>query len=65
MTSQLTNQQADKRIQFIYPKEEKESNLFMIECIKNGQREIKIEKPLFVHNNDGTYRDEIKKIFRI
>ena len=54
-----------KRIQFIYPKEEKESNLFMIECIKNGQREIKIEKPLFVHNNDGTYRDEIKKIFRI
>lgn len=54
-----------KRIQFIYPKEDKESNLFMIECIKNGQREIKIEKPLFVHNNDGTYRDEIKKIFRI
>ena len=54
-----------KRIQFIYPKEDKESNLFMIECIKNGQSEIKIEKPLFVHNNDGTYRDEIKKIFRI
>ena len=54
-----------KRIQFIYPKEDKESNLFMIECIKNGQNEIKIEKPLFVHNNDGTYRDEIKKIFRI
>lgn len=54
-----------KRIQFIYPKEDKESNLFMIECLKNGQREIKIEKPLFVHNNDGTYRDEIKKIFRI
>ena len=54
-----------KRIQFIYPKEDKESNLFMIECLKNGQSEIKIEKPLFVHNNDGTYRDEIKKIFRI
>ena len=54
-----------KRIQFIYPKEDKESNLFMIECLKNGQNEIKIEKPLFVHNNDGTYRDEIKKIFRI
>ena len=54
-----------KRIQFIYPKEGKESNLFMIECLKNGQSEIKIEKPLFVHNNDGTYRDEIKKIFRI
>ena len=54
-----------KRIKFIYSKDNKESNLFMIECIKNGKSEVIIEKPLIVHNNDGTYQDEVKEIFRI
>ena len=53
-----------KRIQFIYPKEDKESNLFMVDCIKNGKLEVKFEKPMYVHNNDGTYREEIKRIFK-
>ena len=30
-----------KRIKFIYPKEDTDSNLFMFECIKNGQKEIR------------------------
>ncbi len=51
------------KVQFIYPKEDKESNLFMIEAVKNGNCGVKFLKPLYVHNNDGTYRDEIKKIF--
>ena len=54
-----------KRIQFIYPKIAKKSNLFMIECIKNGQSEVAFENPLYIHNNDGTYKDEIKKIFNM
>ena len=54
-----------KRVQFIYPKENKASNLFMIECIKNGKNIVKFENPLFIHNNDGTYKDEIKKIFNL
>ncbi len=54
-----------KRLQFIYPKENSNSNLFMIDCIKNGHQGLTLEKPLFVHNDDGTYRDEIKKIFKI
>ena len=52
-----------KRVQFIYPKMNKESNLFMVECIKNGQDGVKILLPLCIHNDDGTYRDEIKLIF--
>lgn len=54
-----------KRIQFIYPKEDKESNLFMVEAIKSGKKDVIIERPLFIHNADGTYREEIKKIFQI
>ena len=52
------------KIQLIYPKENSESNLFMIEAIKNGKCGVKILKPMYVHNNDGTYKEEIKRIFR-
>ena len=52
------------KIQLIYPKENSESNLFMIEAIKNGKCGVKFLSPLYIHNNDGTYRDEIKKIFK-
>lgn len=54
-----------KRIQLIYPMQNSRSNLFMIECIKNGKKEVIFESPLYVHNQDGTYKDEIKKIFNI
>lgn len=54
-----------KRVQFIYPKENIESNLFMLECIKDGKEGVKFLPPLIIHNDDGTYRDEIKKIFNI
>jgi tRNA1(Val) A37 N6-methylase TrmN6 len=52
------------KVQFIYPKENKESNLFMVEAIKDGNSGVKILKPLYVHNDDGTYKDEIIKMFK-
>ena len=52
-----------KRIQFIYPKENSESNLFMIDGRKNGKIGLKLLKPLIIHNNDGSYKEEIYKIF--
>ena len=55
---------AINRVQFIYPKEAKKSNLFMIEGIKNGKCGSSFLSPLYVHNDDGTYRDEILKMFQ-
>lgn len=52
-----------KRVRFIYPKENTESNLFMLEAVKNGKYGLKLESPLYVHNNDGSYKDEILKMF--
>ena len=52
------------KVQLIYPKEDKESNLFMIEACKNGNNEVKFLKPMYVHNSDGTYKEEIMKIFK-
>ena len=52
-----------KRVRFIYPKEDSESNLFMLEAVKNGKVGLKLESPLYVHNDDGSYKDEILKMF--
>ena len=52
-----------KRVRFIYPKDDSESNLFMLEAVKNGKVGMKLEKPLYVHNDDGTYKEEILKMF--
>ena len=52
-----------KKIQFIYPKKDSESNLFMIEGIKNGKQSVKFLNPLVIHNNDGSYTKEVNCIF--
>jgi len=52
-----------KRIQLIYPKENTESNMVLIEGIKNGNMGLKILPPLIVHEENGEYKQEIKKIF--
>ena len=54
-----------KRLQFIYPNYNKESKLFMIEATLNGNKGLKLESPLFIHNEDGTYRDDIKLLFNL
>ena len=53
-----------KRIQFVYPKIEKESNMIIIEGTKNGNPGLKILNPIIVHNENGEYNEEIKKIFK-
>lgn len=52
-----------KKIQLIYPKENTESNMVLIEGRKNGNPGLKVLPPLFVHNSDGTYTEKIKKMF--
>lgn len=52
-----------KRLQFIYPKVGKESNLIMIDGRKNGNTGLKVLSPLYVHNEDGSYTEEVLKMF--
>ncbi|OLA10812.1 MAG: hypothetical protein BHW12_01015 [Coprobacillus sp. 28_7] len=51
-----------KRMQLIYPKEDGNAYMFIIESKKNKKTDLKIIKPLVVHNN-GRYTDEVLKIF--
>lgn len=52
-----------KKICFVYPKENMESNILLIEGIKNGKPGIKVMPPLITHNSDGSYTEEVKKFF--
>lgn len=52
-----------KKIRFIYPKENLESNMVLIEGTKNGKEGLKVLPPLFVHDKDGNYTSEVKKMF--
>ncbi|MCM3570822.1 tRNA1(Val) (adenine(37)-N6)-methyltransferase [Neobacillus mesonae] len=51
-----------KRIQFVYPKEGKNANTLLIEAIKDGSPDLKIEKPLIVYNEQNEYTKEIREI---
>ena len=51
-----------KRLQFIYPKKGKNSDLFLVEGVKNGHCGLKLLAPLVVHNDDNTYTDDVLEI---
>ena len=50
-----------KKIRLVYPKKNKEANILLIEGKKNGKKGLKILPPLYSHNEDGTYTEEIQK----
>lgn len=52
-----------KRLRFVYSKEGDQSNMVLLEASNNGQTIVKVDPPLYVHEDDG-YTDEIKRIFR-
>lgn len=53
-----------KKIRLIYPGKSKEANILLIEGKKNGKKGLKIMPPLYSHNQDGSYTDEIQKYFK-
>ena len=52
-----------KKIQFVYPKIGKEANILLIEGIKNGKSGLKILDPLIVHDENGKYVPQVRKMF--
>ena len=52
-----------KKIQFVYPKIEKEANMVLIEGIKNGNSGVKLLNPIFVYDENNNYNSNIKKMF--
>lgn len=64
LTNMRENNIEPKKIRLVYPHENSEANILLIEGKKNGNKGLKILPPLYSHNEDGTYTEEIKKYFQ-
>ena len=53
-----------KKIRFVYPKKNSDCNIILIEGAKNGKPGLKILPPLYVHDENGNYLDEIQDMFQ-
>ena len=52
-----------KVLRFVYSSINKEPKLILIKGIKNSKAFLKIEKNLYIYDEDGNYTEEIKKIY--
>lgn len=52
-----------KYLKMVYPKPYKKPSMILIKGNRGGRPELKVQEPLYVYNADGTYSDEINKIY--
>ncbi len=53
-----------KRMRFVYSNINTQSNLVLIKAVRGAGEFLKVEKPLIIYNEDGSYTDEIKEIYK-
>ena len=61
--SMRTNNIEPKKVQLIYPHDDSEANMILVEGIKNAKCGLKVLKPIISHNRNGQYTEEVKKFF--
>ena len=52
-----------KNIRFVYANKESEPKLILVRGVKNAKEFLKVEKNLYIYNEDVNYSDEILKIY--
>ena len=52
-----------KKIKFVYPSKDKKANLVLIKGVKLGNPFLEYDDNLYVYNEDGSYTDEIFRIY--
>ncbi len=52
-----------KNIRFVYPNKNKISNLVLIKGVKGAKAQLKVDKPLYVYDQNGNFTQEIDYIY--
>ena len=52
-----------KVIRFVHPRAHLEANMVLVECIKDGKPEVRVQPPLIVYDEEGSYCPEIMEIY--
>ena len=63
LVASRNNNLEPKFIRFVQPFDNKEANLVLIEFIKGGKSGLKTGLPLVIYNKDGSYTEEVMKIY--
>lgn len=53
-----------KELRFVQPSYIKEPNLILIKAIKNAKPFLKVQRPLYIYDENGNYTNEILKIYQ-
>lgn len=54
---------APKRMRFVHSKIKDKPSMILVEAVKGGGDFLKIEEPIYVYNNDGSYTSEILEMY--
>lgn len=54
-----------KRMQMVYPKSDKAPTMVLVEGVRGGAPELRVEAPLVVYEQDGSYTKQLKQIYGI
>ncbi len=54
-----------KRLRLVYPKAQKPASLALVEAVKSGGEGMDVLSPLIVHEQDGSYTQEIRDIYEM
>jgi tRNA1Val (adenine37-N6)-methyltransferase len=52
-----------KRLRLVHSHISSEAKIVLLEATKGGKSGVKVDKPLFIYNEDGTYTDEVMGIY--
>lgn len=52
-----------KELRLVSPNEDTAPNILLIHCVKHGRPELKVLDPLYVYKGDGSYTDEIMRLY--
>lgn len=54
-----------RRLRFVHSNLNSEAKMVLIEAVKDGKPDLKIEKPFFIYNDDGSYTAEMGAVYEI
>ncbi|MBM4136381.1 MAG: tRNA1(Val) (adenine(37)-N6)-methyltransferase [Nitrospira sp.] len=53
-----------KRLRFVHSNISSEAKMVLIEAVKGGRVGLKVERPLYIYREDGSYTEEMMKIYK-
>lgn len=52
-----------KRMRLVHPRTGQPPNMVLLDCVKGGAPELRVDPPLFVYGEDGGYTEELKRLY--